>query len=131
MRVYVSEYNNNRIQYFTPLGSFLGTWGKIGTEEGEFVNPNQIAVTADGRVFVADTSNYRIQYFTSDGKFLGKLGVPGTGEGQFNYPRGAAVTSSVNRLYVADTGNHRIQYFRKSGPVVETSSLGKIKASLQ
>ena len=35
-RVYVADLFNFRIQYFTPTGSFLGTWGKYGFGDGDF-----------------------------------------------------------------------------------------------
>ena len=66
-RVFVADSGNNRVQYFTANGSFLGKWGKRGTGPGELKNPRAIAVSRDGkRVYVADSGNNRIQYFIED-----------------------------------------------------------------
>jgi len=60
--VYVADFGNDRVQYFTPTGSFLGKWGSEGAGDGQFVNPRGIAVASNGNVFVAD-DNDRVQYF--------------------------------------------------------------------
>jgi hypothetical protein len=41
--VYVVDFGNDRVQYFTSTGSFLGKWGKWGEGNGEFEMP-----TGDG-----------------------------------------------------------------------------------
>jgi DNA-binding beta-propeller fold protein YncE len=62
--VYIADQGNHRIQYFTPTGSFLGSWGGYGSGPGEFNGPIGIDVSLSGtRVYVADYSNQRIQYF--------------------------------------------------------------------
>jgi DNA-binding beta-propeller fold protein YncE len=116
------------VQYFTPSGSFLGTWGVYGTGNGEFYMPLGIDVTAAGRVLVTDYGNHRIQYFTPAGSFLGMWGTFGTGNGEFNNPFGLAVTDNGSRVYVADSRNSRVQYFRQTAPAVLPASVGKVKA---
>jgi DNA-binding beta-propeller fold protein YncE len=62
--MYVADRNNNRIQYFTRSGSFLGKWGSPGSGNGQFNWPHGVAITANGnRIYVADYNNHRIQYF--------------------------------------------------------------------
>jgi sugar lactone lactonase YvrE len=58
------DKNNDRVQYFTSSGSFLGKWGKEGSGDGEFDTPNCAAFSPDGRrVYVGDLWNDRVQYF--------------------------------------------------------------------
>ncbi|OGO50108.1 MAG: hypothetical protein A2148_07295 [Chloroflexi bacterium RBG_16_68_14] len=94
--------------------------GSAGSEAGQFSQPADLALDAQGNLYVVDTLNHRIQKFTSDGEVL-TLGKAGTGEGQFANPRsaeyevddgpwGIAVDAEGN-IYVADTWNHRIQKF--------------------
>ncbi len=45
--VYVADAYNNRIQYFSPTGSFLGKWGTVGTGAGQFDTPWDVAVAAN------------------------------------------------------------------------------------
>ncbi len=61
--VYVADSRNHRVQYFTPMGSFLGKWGSYGTGPGEFSYPVGIAVAPNGYVYVTEEGNYRVQYF--------------------------------------------------------------------
>ena len=45
-------------------------WGSYGSNNGQFKNPNGIAVDSSGNVFVSDTGNNRIQQFTSSGDHI-------------------------------------------------------------
>ncbi len=104
---------NNRIQKFTNAGSFLTKWGSPGSGDGQFDQPQGIAVDGSGNVFVTEGShNTRIQKFTNTGTFLGQWGcnVAGSADGLFSDPRGLAVDGSGN-VYVADSLNSRIQKF--------------------
>jgi len=65
--VYVGDFGNNRIQYFTSTGSYIGKWGSPGGGDGEFDGPTGLCFNAaSSRVYVADMHNYRIQYFKYD-----------------------------------------------------------------
>jgi len=112
--VYVTDTTNDRVQYFTPTGSFRGKWGKSGTGKREFRSPRGIAVAPDTNVYVADMNNDRIKYFTATGSYLGQWGKPGTGVGEFNVPLNPTVAPNSN-IYVCDRDNNRIQYFTPTG----------------
>jgi DNA-binding beta-propeller fold protein YncE len=69
--IYVSDgYGNSRVVKFSKQGQYLTTWGKKGSEPGEFDTPHSIAVDSQGRVYVSDRGNRRIQIFDSDGEYL-------------------------------------------------------------
>lgn len=69
--LYVSDgYGNDRVVVFDRNGTFLRSWGKLGSGPGEFSQPHSIAVDSQGRVYVADRNNARIQVFDSEGRFL-------------------------------------------------------------
>ncbi|WP_394326021.1 6-bladed beta-propeller [Methanosarcina horonobensis] len=42
--MYVVDTQNNRIQKFDDYGNFVTQWGSSGTGDGEFSNPQGIAV---------------------------------------------------------------------------------------
>ncbi len=46
--VYVADLTNDRIQQFTPDGTFVRQWGRYGTAPGQFVHPLDVAVGPDG-----------------------------------------------------------------------------------
>ncbi|MGD8719492.1 MAG: hypothetical protein PVH29_11820 [Candidatus Zixiibacteriota bacterium] len=99
------------VKRFNSEGSCVASFGRHGSEAGEFEFPSGVAVGSDGTIFVADVGNERVQYFSRDGSFLGQFGSYGKDEGEFSGPITVAVAAD-GTVYVADTGNHRIQYFR-------------------
>jgi|GEM_PF-1772058 len=93
---------------------FTAKWGSFGSGDGQFYNPEAIAVDSSGNVYVADGAG-RIQKFSASGVFITKWGSPGHGDGQFSGGVwGIAVDSSGN-VYVSDIDNNRIQKFSASG----------------
>jgi DNA-binding beta-propeller fold protein YncE len=101
--------------------AFLFKFGSPGvTGDGEFDQPNGVAVDAAGNVYVVEYGYHHIQKFTSSGAFLTKWGTPGTGDGQFQVPAGVAVDAAGKKVYVADQVNHRIQVFGPAAPVDAT-----------
>src|SRR6476620_6082384 len=66
---------------------FLKKWGSQGTGDGQFVNPDAIAVDSSGNaIYVMDSGNNRIQEFDNNGTFVTQWGSIGTSNGQFNNP---------------------------------------------
>jgi DNA-binding beta-propeller fold protein YncE len=126
--VYVADTYNNRVQYFTQNGSFIGKWGTIGSGMGEFHYPVGITIGGNGNVFVADYDNHRVHVFTASGSFLTMWGYKGSGAGQFHHPRGVGLSLTEARIYVAERDNYRVQYFNRNEPAVAPASLGRVKA---
>src|SRR5262245_44636698 len=97
-----SGQNNNappdtvaRISKFTKDGKFIKSWGKLGSEPGEFRTPHSLALDSRGRLFVADRGNVRLQLFDQDGKFL-------TETKDFSRISGLFITKD-DMLYAADS----------------------------
>ena len=68
--IYVSDgYWNARVHKYSPDGELLFSWGRPGTDPGEFNLPHNITCDADGWVYVADRENMRIQVFDGNGRF--------------------------------------------------------------
>ncbi len=111
--VYVVDGANNRVQYFTAVGSFLGKWGSEGTAAGEFRGPRGVAVGPSGDVYVSDAGNVRVQKFTADGKFLAAWPVPTT-EGKYAALPGAVAVAPSGVVYVV-AGDEDIWRLRPSG----------------
>jgi hypothetical protein len=106
--VYAGDFGNNRIQRFSPTGSFIDTWGKgvdqstggdlctalsghtcgagsSGSADGQFSGPAGLSVGPSDVIYVADQDNARVQKFNAPGAFawksgtLGSKGLYGTG----------------------------------------------------
>src|SRR5918992_1255755 len=116
-----TENDNNNppgfksIKKFGSDGKFITSWGSEGTGDGQFLQPDAVAVdSSSGNVFVADFEGNNIQKFDSDGNFITKWGSEGTGNGQFQRPWGVTVDSSGN-VYTAEESGYRIQKFDSDG----------------
>ncbi len=107
-----TEQQQNQQQY-----SFITKWGSNGTGNGQFSDPEGIAIDSAGNVYVAEYYNNRIQKFSSDGTFITSWGSEGTGNGQFSSPYDVAIDSAGN-VYVADSDNNRIQKFSSDGTFI-------------
>lgn len=115
--LYVSDTKGDRIDVFDLEGKKLFSFGKRGTNEGEFNNPTHIAVDAAGDVYVMDTLNFRVQIFTRDGKFVTTFGGNGTAIGDFMKPKGIAVDSE-GHIWVSDSLRNSIQVFNREGKLL-------------
>jgi DNA-binding beta-propeller fold protein YncE len=89
--LYVADPGNFRVQKFDADLSFVAARGSLGTGDGQFLHPYNIAVDAAGRVYVIDDVRDDVQVFDRDGRFLRTIGRHGTGEGELNDTGGLAV----------------------------------------
>lgn len=131
---YVADKINHRVQKFDvsgPAVRFVTKWGSecnltatpplgrcvdpdgegpLQTGDGQFNEPQAVAIDGAGNVYVLDSGNHRIQKFDANGKFLFKWGRNGFAPGQFDVPRGVAFTKQ-GVLLVVDQNNNRVQEF--------------------
>lgn len=94
--------------------------GSPGAEEGEFADPQGVAVSQlTGHVYVMDRGNSRVQEFDQDGAFVRAWGGLGAGDGQFGETFAGGVGIAVDPvngdIFVADPGNGRVQQFSATG----------------
>ena len=88
-------FGNSRIMKFDKNGTFIKTFGHLGSGDGEFKSPHVIVFDSQGRLFVADRSNSRVDIFDQDGKFIAAWK-------QFGRPSGIWIDKN-DVLYVADS----------------------------
>lgn len=111
---YLSEFGiNERITKINREGQFVSSWGKSGSEPGEFNRIRALALH-DGLLYVADACNHRIQVFARTGELVRTFGTDGEAAGELKYPYDLAFNGK-GELYVAERGNHRIQKFTPEG----------------
>jgi len=112
---YIAEYGEyDRIQKFSPDGRFLLQWGGHGSQPGQFVRPQNLAIDQEDNIWVADACNHRIQIFDNRGNLLNHWGSEGGAPGQLYYPYDLVVTPE-GTVYVCEYGNHRVQKFTRDG----------------
>jgi hypothetical protein len=66
----LADTGSHRILLLSPDGHVAGSWGSIGTGEGQFKGPLDVATDGKGNYFVADSDNRRVQWLDQDGKVL-------------------------------------------------------------
>ena len=125
--IYVANSDNDRIQEFTPSGTYVAQVGSAGTDSqpGTFTQLRRVAVDADGDIWGADLWGYRLEEFAPS--YVG-------GVEQYAYvqtipnpivPPGDSSTSVFNQvrelsfdsagdLVAMDTVNQRVVLFNPS-----------------
>ncbi len=64
-RILVADYYYHCIYMFSPSSTPLGHWGSMGSGNGQFLGPSDLAFAPDGRIYVMDGPNNRVQIFGS------------------------------------------------------------------
>ncbi len=115
---YIAEYGEyDRVQKFSPQGEFILQWGGHGSELGQFIRPQNMAIDEQDRLWVADACNHRIQVFDvtqNPPRLVKHWGEFGAAPGKLNYPYDLAFDGR-GHLYICEFGNHRVQKFTLDG----------------
>jgi sugar lactone lactonase YvrE len=146
--VWIADFAGNeagtkghQVHKFTAKGEkllSLGMAGKPGNADGQFNQPNDVAVGPDGSIYVSDGhdgqgmitnaaieegikrgATARISKFSPEGKFIKSWGKLGVRHGEFRTPH-ALMFDAKGRLWVADRGNHRLEIFDGDGKYLES-----------
>lgn len=125
-RIWTAEGFADQFSIFEPDGTFVETWGKPGTGEGEFdlrrANGDPyggIAFAPDGTFYILDVGNYRVQVFDKDRKFVRSFGEIGSAPGQFSDPVWIAVEANGD-VSVLDDVRGVIETYHPDGTLVST-----------
>ena len=124
--VYVADSNNNRVQIFSPGGTFRAVVGSDGDpdEVGTFTTMRRVAVAADGDVWGADLWGSRAVRFdrTESGfsyaQTIGNGLAPLQDVQVFNEVRGLAF-SADGTVNAVDTVNQRVVRMTLTGTVLD------------
>ncbi len=120
--VWTTDAARNDVVELSAGGRVLKTIGSAGSGNGQFNDPQAIAIS-NGDVYVADSGNNRVEELTTGGQFVATIGGPGTGNGQFTDPEGVAVDASGD-VYVAGTAGDRVQEFSPAGSFIKEITAG-------
>jgi DNA-binding beta-propeller fold protein YncE len=114
----IGDYGDaDRIQKFSPDGKYIFQSGGTGSQLGQLLRPQSLAIDDKNQLWVADSCNHRIQVFEirdDSLQVLRAFGTQGPEPGQLHYPYGIALGSDQT-VWVCEYGNQRIQQFSSEG----------------
>lgn len=117
-RLFVADTHNHRVMIFDRDGGVLGAFGSLGTGDGQFSLPTDVAFDRDGFVYVSEYyGNDRITKWSAGLEFVKAFGVEEIEGRRLSRPTGLAVDDEQT-LWVADACNHRIVRFSLDGEVL-------------
>lgn len=108
--LYAVDTLAHAVHAFDTKGTYLFSFGRRGTEEGQFNFPTHIFWSASGKVYVTDSMNFRVQIFSLEGNFLSAFGSQGDGSGDFAIPKGVAADKD-RTVFVVDSLFDTVQLF--------------------
>jgi outer membrane protein assembly factor BamB len=111
----IGEGGNHRVQLFDPVGMSVRRIGRLGRDDGQFVNPSGVAVDSEHRIWVVDSGRNDVQVFDRKGGRLFGFGGEGSGPGQLRRPGPPFVREDADEVLIPDFANRRIAVFSKDG----------------
>ncbi len=103
IRIFVSDFNNNRIQIFDKDLNFIFSLNG-NKSESEFLNPSKIAISKLGELFILDSYTPSILKFDSGFRFLFKIENSEVKNFEFENPTDIEIFNS-NKFAVLDNPN--------------------------
>ncbi|MFA7227922.1 MAG: NHL repeat-containing protein [Melioribacteraceae bacterium] len=103
LNVYVSDKNNNRVQFFDKDLNFISQFSNQNSndEASVFRYPAGCAVSNQGDIFILDSDNNRIIKFNSRGEFQAAIGSFDAGQYALTSPKQFAIADS--KIIVIDS----------------------------
>ena len=103
-----------RVQFFTPAGAFVRSFGEFGEGQGKLVKPMGVTV-ANGQVYVSDSYQNMVQVFDRQGASLGMIYDL---DHAIRTPVGIAIGKETGRLFVASLHTASVEVY--GAPVSHT-----------
>lgn len=97
-----------RVVKLDESGNILTSFGTSGSQNGEFDDAEDFAISSTGLILVADRGNRRVQAFSNDGVFLKE--IRSDASGKLEDPA-AVVLDSQDVIYVLDKGRSVISTY--------------------
>lgn len=117
-QIYIVDRETGEVQFYTPVGVYLGRWGALGTGELLFTDPADVSLDSDGRLYVADTGNGRVQAFTQGCNVIATWGG-----NRYSRPVDVVVVKK-EKAFVADVEQPEVLIVDDQGAVTGTVGFG-------
>ncbi|MBI5430456.1 MAG: hypothetical protein HY938_08370 [Nitrosomonadales bacterium] len=106
------DKKKERVVKLDGAGAVQMSFGASGSDNGEFDDPEDIAISSAGTIFVADSGNGRVQAFSSDGVFLKE--IRNDSAGKLDEPTAIALNAQ-DTIYVLDKGRAIVAIYSAKG----------------
>ena len=114
--IFVTDgYGNSRVHRYSPDGKLLLSWGQVGSDPGECLNPHNVVVDADEYVYVADRENNRVQVFDGQGKVQAIWHEIYRADGMCMDKNGVFYIGELNGAHDTNSPGHRLCIYMKEG----------------
>lgn len=122
--IYVSDWDNHRIQKFNRKGEFLKSIAPTKEDREKYklkklLRPIGVVTTINDLLYVSDYNNHCFMIFTLSGDLIKVVGGFGKGKYKFRYPRGITADDDGN-IYIADFNNYSIKKYDKNGEFLDS-----------
>ncbi len=112
-RIYLGDTSSGAV---TAFDSSWNELFKLGSGNGEFLMPNDIAIDAEtGEIYVVDSKANTVKVYGAAGTFARSFGEPGSSDGQFLAAAGVAVDATAGEVFVSDSLEAEVHVFDRSG----------------
>lgn len=115
-RIVIADTGLDSVDIYSPVtGQELSTFGSVGTGNGQFQSPREVAVDPQGNIYVADAENNRVQAFDTNGNWKWTAGGTGSCAACLNTPIGVTWDTQNSAVIVADTGQSQVKAYDNTG----------------
>ncbi len=114
--LYVTEYEGNRVAKCKLNGEKIESFGRKGTDDGEFLGPQYIAYDGSKYLYITDWGNARVDKYDLNGNFILSF------SSHLGAPTGVAFYNGL--VYVADISQKRINVYDGSGNFIKAIGEG-------
>lgn len=101
--------------------TYTHKFGRYGSSQGEFTEPNGVAINAGGDIIIADTNNNRVQIFDKNGvyKYHFGEGSKAKDSGNLLFPNRVAVMEKTGDIVVTERApTHQVQIYNQYGQFI-------------
>jgi DNA-binding beta-propeller fold protein YncE len=122
-QVYVSDSGNYRIEVFSATGAFIRQFGSLGSAEGQFLTPFDLAADTAGNVYVVDDKGGTVSKFSPAGDFIWRIGGFSAEDPDLVGHEHLASVDTHGRVVMTNDDKGRILYVDAKGHKVDAFSL--------
>ena len=117
-RIFVADTHYHRVLIYSRDGELLDSFGKLGSGDGEFQLPTDVAFDAAGFIYVSEYhDNDRVTKWSPELKFVQAIGMEPVDGVRLRRPAAIDIDAEQT-LWVADACNHRVVRFSLDGEVL-------------